>query len=89
VKPAPRTFGHCPVHLRVLTVRCIPGAEIVRGLLIFTAVISVLNSVIASTIGGLVATLVNFIAPSSGIYDFIMNSTGLVALFVYVFIAVT
>ncbi|WP_246848491.1 hypothetical protein [Pseudarthrobacter sp. NIBRBAC000502772] len=31
----------------------------------------------------------NFIAPGSGIYDFIMNSTGLVALFVYVFIAVT
>jgi GABA permease len=101
----------------------VPGAEIVMGLVIFTAVISVLNSgtysasrmfaalaekglapavvakrtkrgvpsvaVIASTVGGLVATLVNFIAPSSGIYDFIMNSTGLVALFVYVFIAVT
>jgi GABA permease len=32
---------------------------------------------------------VNFVAPSSGIYGFIMNSTGLVALFVYVFIAVT
>jgi GABA permease len=46
-------------------------------------------AVIASTIGGLIATLVNFIAPSSGIYDFIMNSTGLVALFVYVFIAAT
>ncbi|WP_245827753.1 amino acid permease [Sinomonas mesophila] len=99
------------------------GAEVIMGLVIFTAVISVLNSgtysasrmfaalaeqglapaavakrtkhgvpalaVIASTIGGLVATLVNFVAPSSGIYDFIMNSTGLVALFVYVFIAVT
>jgi GABA permease len=46
-------------------------------------------AVIASTIGGLAATVVNFIAPSSGIYDFIMNSTGLVALFVYVFIAAT
>jgi GABA permease len=101
----------------------VPGAEMVMGLVIFTAVISVLNSgtysasrmfaalaekglapaavakrtrrgvpalaVIASTVGGLIATLVNFIAPSSGIYDFIMNSTGLVALFVYVFIAVT
>lgn len=101
----------------------VPGAEMIMGLVIFTAVISVLNSgtysaarmfaalaeqglapkamakrtragvpafaVIASTIGGLIATLVNFIAPSSGIYDFIMNSTGLVALFVYVFIAVT
>lgn len=101
----------------------VPGAEIIMGLVIFTAVISVLNSgtysasrmfaalaeqglapavvakrskrgvpavaVIASTIGGLIATLVNFIAPSSGIYDFIMNSTGLVALFVYVFIAAT
>ena len=93
------------------------------SLVIFTAVISVLNSgtysasrmfaalaeqrlapavvakrtkrgvpalaVIASTVGGLIATVVNFVAPSSGIYDFIMNSTGLVALFVYVFIAVT
>lgn len=101
----------------------VPGAEVIMGLVIFTAVISVLNSgtysasrmfaalaeqglapaamakrtkngvpafaVIASTIGGLIATLVNFIAPSSGIYDFIMNSTGLVALFVYVFIAAT
>ena len=101
----------------------VPGAEIIMGLVIFTAVISVLNSgtysaarmfaalaeqglapkvmakrtkagvpafaVIASTIGGVTATLVNFLAPSSGIYDFIMNSTGLVALFVYVFIAAT
>ena len=107
----------------VLSLFGVPGAEIVMGLVIFTAVISVLNSgtysasrmfaalaekglapavvakrtkrgvpavaVIASTVGGLGATLVNFIAPGSGIYDFIMNSTGLVALFVYVFIAVT
>lgn len=101
----------------------VPGAETIMSLVIFTAVISVLNSgtysasrmfaalaeqrlapavvakrtkrgvpalaVIASTVGGLIATVVNFVAPSSGIYDFIMNSTGLVALFVYVFIAVT
>lgn len=101
----------------------VPGADVIMGLVIFTAVISVLNSgtysasrmfaalaekglapgfvakrnkrgvpalaVILSTVGGLIATLVNFLAPSSGIYDFIMNSTGLVALFVYVFIAVT
>lgn len=101
----------------------VPGAETIMNVVIFTAVISVLNSgtysasrmfaalaeqnlapsiaakrtrrgvptvaVLASTIGGLIATVVNFIAPSSGIYDFIMNSTGLVALFVYVFIAVT
>lgn len=101
----------------------VPGADVVMGLVIFTAVISVLNSgtysasrmfaalaeqglapgfvakrnrrgvpafaVLLSTVGGLIATLVNFLAPSSGIYDFIMNSTGLVALFVYVFIAVT
>jgi len=101
----------------------LPGAETIMGLVIFTAVTSVLNSgtysasrmfaalaeqrlapaivakrnkrnvpvvaVVASTIGGLIATVVNFIAPGSGIYSFIMNSTGLVALFVYVFIAVT
>jgi GABA permease len=107
----------------VFTMFGVPGAEMIMSLVIFTAVISVLNSgtysasrmfaalaeqrlapavvakrskrgvpvlaVIASTIGGLIATVVNFIAPSSGIYDFIMNSTGLVALFVYVFIAVT
>jgi GABA permease len=101
----------------------IPGASIIMQLVIFTAVISVLNSglysasrmfaaladkgfapravatrsrngvpvvaLLASTIGGLIATLVNFLAPSSGIFDFIMNSAGLVALFVYVFIALT
>ena len=32
---------------------------------------------------------VNFLAPESGIFDFIMNSAGLVALFVYVFVAIT
>jgi GABA permease len=46
-------------------------------------------ALLASTIGGLIATLVNFLTPGSGIFDFIMNSAGLVALFVYVFIALT
>lgn len=101
----------------------IPGASIIMQLVIFTAVISVLNSglysasrmfaalaeqgfapkivakkskngvpvmaLLASTSGGLIATLVNFLTPGSGIFDFIMNSAGLVALFVYVFIALT
>ncbi|MDO4916049.1 MAG: amino acid permease [Rothia sp. (in: high G+C Gram-positive bacteria)] len=101
----------------------VPGAAIVMQLVIFTAVISVLNSglysasrmlsalanegfapkivakktrngvpalaLIASTLGGVVATIVNFAAPDSGVFDFIMNSAGLVALFVYVFIALT
>ena len=48
-----------------------------------------LAALIASTVGGFVATIVNFALPDSGIFDFIMNSAGLVALFVYVFIAVT
>ncbi|WP_200331299.1 amino acid permease [Leucobacter sp. L43] len=101
----------------------LPGAAIVMQLVIFTAVISVLNSglysasrmfsslaeqgfaprfvakkakngvpvaaLLASTIGGVVATIVNFAAPDSGVFAFIMNSAGLVALFVYVFIALT
>ncbi|GAB3361500.1 amino acid permease [Amycolatopsis echigonensis] len=46
-------------------------------------------AVAACTIGGYVAVLVNFVAPDSGIFDFIMNSAGLVALFVYSFIAFT
>jgi GABA permease len=46
-------------------------------------------AVLASTIGGYAAVIVNFVAPESGIFDFIMNSAGLVALFVYAFIAVT
>lgn len=46
-------------------------------------------AVVASTLGGYAAVIVNFIAPESGIFDFIMNSAGLVALFVYVFIAIT
>ena len=101
----------------------LPGAAVVMQLIIFTAVISVLNSglysasrmfaaladqgfapkfisrrskngvplwaLVASTSGAIVATIVNFAAPDSGVFDFIMNSAGLVALFVYVFIALT
>ncbi|WP_265444324.1 amino acid permease [Flexivirga meconopsidis] len=101
----------------------IPAASTIMELVIFTAVLSVLNSglysasrmfaslarkglapklvarearngvpvvaVLASTIGGVAAAIVNFAAPNSGIFDFIMNSAGLVALFVYVFIALT
>ncbi|MFE3175232.1 amino acid permease [Amycolatopsis sp. NPDC059090] len=46
-------------------------------------------AVVACTIGGYIAVFVNFVAPDSGIFDFIMNSAGLVALFVYSFIAFT
>ncbi|MBP1326798.1 GABA permease [Leucobacter exalbidus] len=46
-------------------------------------------AVLASTLGGYAAVIVNFAAPESGIFDFIMNSAGLVALFVYAFIALT
>lgn len=46
-------------------------------------------AVIASTVGGYAAVFVNFAFPTSGIFGFIMNSSGLVALFVYVFIALT
>lgn len=101
----------------------IPAASNIMELVIFTAVLSVLNSglysasrmfasladkglapkavsfrarngvpmvaVLASTIGGVIAAVANFVAPDSGIFDFIMNSAGLVALFVYVFIALT
>lgn len=101
----------------------IPAASIIMELVIFSAVVSVLNSglysasrmfasladkgfapklvsrkarngvpvvaVIASTGGGVIAAIANFVAPNSGIFDFIMNSAGLVALFVYVFIALT
>lgn len=101
----------------------IPAAANIMQLVIFTAVISVMNSglysasrmfsslaekgfapkvvskkasngvpimaVLASTLGGVIAAIANFVAPGSGIFDFIMNSAGLVALFVYVFIALT
>lgn len=46
-------------------------------------------AVLASTLGGYAAVIVNYVAPATGIFDFIMNSAGLVALFVYVFIALT
>ncbi|RBP66066.1 GABA permease [Brevibacterium sanguinis] len=99
----------------------LPGAEQIMTIVLFTAVISVLNSglysasrmfvsladkgyaphfitkrsknnvpvaaLIASSLGALAAVVANFAVPSSGIFDFIMNSGGLVALFVYVFIA--
>ncbi|WP_241795234.1 amino acid permease [Microbacterium sp. C5A9] len=120
--PAPTDVAHAPFTY-VLSLLGIPGASAIMQLVIFTAVISVLNSglysasrmlaaladqgfaprvvsrrsrggvpvvaLLASTIGGLAATLVNFLTPGSGIFDFIMNSAGLVALFVYVFIALT
>ncbi|WP_309066668.1 amino acid permease [Microbacterium sp.] len=120
--PEPTDVANAPFTY-VLSLFGIPGAAVIMQLVIFTAVISVLNSglysasrmfaaladkgfapkavtkrsrngvpvlaLLASTVGGLLATLVNFIAPGSGIFDFIMNSAGLVALFVYVFIALT
>jgi GABA permease len=46
-------------------------------------------AVLASTLGGYAAVAVNYVAPQTGIFDFIMNSAGLVALFVYAFIAMT
>ena len=120
--PAPTSVENAPFTL-VFERFGLPGAAMIMQLVIFTAVISVLNSglysasrmfsalaaqgfapkvmakrnrrgvpvaaLLASTVGGVVATIVNFAAPSSGIFDFIMNSAGLVALFVYVFIALT
>lgn len=120
--PVPKDVANAPFTI-ALERFGIPGASIIMQLVIFTAVISVLNSglysasrmfsalaaegfapriiakkarngvpvmaLLASTIGGLIATAVNFIAPGTGIFDFIMNSAGLVALMVYVFIAIT
>ena len=40
-----------------------------------------LAALLASTVGGVIATIMNFSAPGSGIFEFIMNSAGLVALF--------
>jgi GABA permease len=107
----------------VFTLLGIPGAAAIMQIIIFTAVISVLNSglysasrmfaalaeqrlaprimarksrsgvptfaLLASTVGAVAATIVNYAAPGSGVFEFIMNSAGLVALFVYVFIALT
>lgn len=120
--PVPKDVSAAPFTL-VFEKFGVPGAAVIMQLVIFTAVISVLNSglysasrmlsslanegfaprvvarktkngvpalaLIASTVGGVVATIVNFAAPDSGVFDFIMNSAGLVALFVYVFIALT
>lgn len=120
--PKPENVASAPFTL-VFDRLGVPGAAIIMQLVIFTAVISVLNSglysasrmfaaladqgfapkviakrskngvplwaLLASTIGAIAATIVNFAAPESGVFDFIMNSAGLVALFVYVFIALT
>ena len=120
--PVPKDVSVAPFTL-VFERFGVPGAAVIMQLVIFTAVISVLNSglysasrmlsslahegfaptivarktkngvpavaLVASTLGGVVATLVNFVAPDSGVFDFIMNSAGLVALFVYAFIALT
>ena len=120
--PEPTDVTNAPFTV-VFSMFGLPGAAMVMQLVIFTAVISVLNSglysasrmfsalavqgfapkimakkskrgvpvaaLFASTIGGVLATIVNFAAPGSGIFEFIMNSAGLVALFVYVFIALT
>lgn len=120
--PAPTDVTNAPFTL-VFAKFGLPGAAVIMQLIIFTAVISVLNSglysasrmfsslaaqgfapaimakkskrgvpvaaLLASTVGGVLATIMNFAAPGSGIFEFIMNSAGLVALFVYVFIAVT
>lgn len=101
----------------------IPGAVTVMEMVIFAAVLSVMNAglyaasrmmssmadlkyapratakrnakgvpvvaVVVSTVGGVAASVVNFVAPDAGVFDFIMNSTGLVALFVYLFIALS
>lgn len=120
--PEPVNVAAAP-FTQVFALLGLPGAAIIMQLIIFTAVISVLNSglysasrmfaaladqgfapkfvakrskngvplwaLVASTSGAVVATIVNFAAPDSGIFDFIMNSAGLVALFVYVFISLT
>jgi GABA permease len=120
--PEPVNVAAAP-FTQVFALLGLPGAAMIMQLIIFTAVISVLNSglysasrmfaaladqgfapkfvakrsrngvpmwaLLASTSGAVVATIVNFAAPDSGIFDFIMNSAGLVALFVYVFIALT
>ena len=120
--PEPVNVASAPFTY-VFSLLGMPGAALIMQLIIFTAVISVLNSglysasrmfaaladegfaprfvarrtknnvpiwaLVASTSGAIAATIVNFAAPESGIFDFIMNSAGLVALFVYVFIALT
>lgn len=46
-------------------------------------------AILASTSGGLLAVLVNFLAPETPLFEYIMSSAGLVALLVYFFIALT
>jgi GABA permease len=101
----------------------VPGAATIMELVVFAAVLSVMNAglyaasrmlssmaeqkfapkatavrnsrgvpvlaVVLSTVGGVVGLLVNYLFPDAGVFDFIMNSTGLVALFVYAFIALS
>ncbi|MGQ3383304.1 amino acid permease [Glutamicibacter sp. TV12E] len=120
--PEPVNVAAAP-FTQVFELLGLPGAAMIMQLVIFTAVISVLNSglysasrmfaaladqgfapkfvarrskngvplwaLVASTSGAVIATIVNFAAPDSGVFDFIMNSAGLVALFVYVFISLT
>ncbi|MDR2255553.1 MAG: amino acid permease [Arthrobacter sp.] len=120
--PEPVNVAMAP-FTRVFALLGLPGADIVMQLVIFTAVISVLNSglysasrmfaaladegfapkimakrnghgvpiwaLVASSSGAVVAAIVNYLAPDSGIFEFIMNSAGLVALFVYAFISIT
>ncbi|WP_440103898.1 amino acid permease [Glutamicibacter mishrai] len=120
--PEPVNVAAAP-FTKVFELLGLPGAAMIMQLVIFTAVISVLNSglysasrmfaaladqgfapkfvarrskngvplwaLVASTSGAVIATIVNFAAPDSGVFDFIMNSAGLVALFVYVFISLT
>ncbi|QIM17471.1 amino acid permease [Leucobacter insecticola] len=120
--PKPEDTATAPFTY-VFTLLGLPNAGVIMQLVIFTAIISVLNSglysasrmfaslagqgfaprfvakrarngipvfaLLASTSGGIIATIFNFAAPGSGIFDFIMNSAGLVALFVYAFISLT
>ncbi|WP_304348652.1 amino acid permease [Corynebacterium frankenforstense] len=101
----------------------VPGAAQIMGLVIFTAVLSVLNSglysasrmlsamgaqgfappvlarrnargvpvpaIFASILGALFAVGFRFVFPETPIFEFIMNSSGLVALVVYAMIACT
>ena len=120
--PEPVNVAAAP-FTHVFSLLGLPGASMIMQLIIFTAVISVLNSglysasrmfsalaeqgfapgimakktrngvpawaLLASTSGAVIATIINFAMPGSGVFEFIMNSAGLVALFVYVFIALT
>ncbi len=120
--PEPLSVASAPFTY-VFSLLGVPGAAMIMQIIIFTAVISVLNSglysasrmfaaladegfapkiiakrsksgvpvfaLLASTSGAVIATIVNFAAPESGVFQFIMNSAGLVALFVYVFISLT